>query len=222
MKDNRLGAIALILGTVSGIITLSLHPSGGAHHVSPAQFEKLILLVIGVHALAIAGLPFSFLGTFALSRRLESPSRLALLALVIYGLSLVAIMSAATMSGLVTPPILRHMVAHSPASDQWRTLMEYNHFINQGFAQIGAVGSCAAIVLWSTLIVKRRALPLAIGIYGLVLGPAIVIAMIAGALSLDVHGFGLITFTEAIWFIFAAIFLWRSSASEELLVQTST
>lgn len=209
MKDNRLGGIALILGAISGVITLSLHPTGGAHHVTPAQFEKLIALVVGVHVLAITGLPFSFLGTLALSRRIDSPNRIGIMALVIYGFCLVALMGAATMSGLVTPAILRQIVARTAAIDQWRALMDYNHAINQGFAQIGAVGSSVAIVLWSLLIMKHRALPLALGIYGMLLGLVIIVALFAGALQLDVHGFGLITFGQAIWFILAGIFLWR-------------
>ena len=99
MKDNRLGGIALILGAVSGMITMSLHPVAGAHPITPAQFEKLTALMIGVHALAIAGIPFSFLGAFALTRRLDSPTRLAIAGLVIYGLGLIAVMIAPAISG---------------------------------------------------------------------------------------------------------------------------
>ena len=94
MKDNRLGGIALILGAVSGMITMSLHPVTGGHPITPAQFEKLAMLMIGVHVLAIAGIPFSFLGALALTRRLDSPNRLALAGLVVYSLSLVAVLIA--------------------------------------------------------------------------------------------------------------------------------
>jgi uncharacterized membrane protein len=62
MKDNRLGGIALIIGAVSGMITMSLHPVAGAHPITPQQFETIAMLMVGVHVLAIAGVPFSFLG----------------------------------------------------------------------------------------------------------------------------------------------------------------
>jgi hypothetical protein len=88
--------------------------------------------------------------------------------------------------------------------------MKYNFLINQAFAKIFVVASCSAVALWSLTIVKSRALPVAIGIYGLLLGPALVIAMTSGALSLDVHGFGLVVFSQAIWFIIAGILLLRS------------
>ena len=210
MKDNRLGGIALIIGAVSGMITMSLHPVAGAHPITPERFEKLAMLLIGVHVLAIAGIPFSFLGALALARRLDSPGRIAMAGLVIYGLGLVAVMIAPAMSGLVGTEIIRKMISHAPGTEQWRTLMEYNFMINQAFAKIFVVASCSAIALWSFMIVKNRALPIGIGIYGLLLGPVLVMAMMTGGLSLDVHGFGLIIFAQAIWFIVAGILLCRA------------
>lgn len=210
MKDYRLGGIAVIVGAISGMITMSLHPVAGGHPITPDQFERLAIFMVGVHVLAIAGIPFSFLGALALTRRLDSPGRVALTALVIYGLGLVAVTIAPAMSGLVGTEVIRKMITDAAGRDQWRTLMDYNHLINQAFAKIFVVASCSAVALWSVAIVKSRALPVAIGIYGLLLGPVIVIAMISGGLSLDVHGFGLITFSQAIWFIVVGIILLRS------------
>lgn len=192
------------------MITMSLHPVAGAHPITPAQFEKIAMLMIGVHVLAIAGIPFSFLGALALTRRLDSPSRIAMTGLVIYGVGLIAVMIAPAMSGLVGTEIIRKMIAHGPGSDQWQTLMEYNFLINQGFAKIFVVASCGAIALWSFMIVTSRSLPIAIGLYGLLLGPVLVIAMITGGLSLDVHGFGLVIFGQALWFIVAGVLLCRT------------
>jgi hypothetical protein len=210
MKDNRLGGIALIVGAVSGMITMSLHPVAGAHPITPEQFEKLAPLMIGVHVLAIAGIPFSFLGALALARRLDSPGRLALAGLVIYSLGLVAVLIAPAISGLVGTEIIRHIIARGAESDQWSTLMKYNFLINQAFAKIFVVASCSAVALWSLTIIQRRVFPIAIGIYGLLLGLSLVIAMMSGALRLDAHGFGLIIFSQAIWFIIVGVLLLRS------------
>ena len=217
MKDNRLGGIALIIGAVSGMITMTLHPVAGAHPITPAQFEKLTILMIGVHVLAIAGVPFLFLGALALTRRLDSPARLALAGLVIYSLGLVAVMIAPAISGLVGTEILRKVVAHGPGSEQWRTLMDYNFMINQAFTRIYVVASCTAIGLWSLTIVRSRALSPAIGIYGLILAPIVVIALATG-LQMDVHGFGLIIFGQAIWLIAVGVLLLRAKefAAEQI------
>jgi heme A synthase len=213
MNDNRLGGLALILGAVSGLVTLTFHPGGGGHPLTPAQFEMLIGLIIGIHALAITGLPISFAGAVALTRQIESPLRLGLLGLVLYGFGLVAMMAAATLSGLVTPEILRHIVTRSPASDQWQTLMTYNHSINQGFARVGAVSFSIAILLWSILIWKRRILPAALGVYGMVSAIGVLVALFGGLLDLELHGFRIITLVQALWLLVAGVSLWRINES---------
>src|SRR5436309_1006612 len=195
MKDNRLGGIALIIGAVSGILTMAVHPVTGGHPISPAQFETLAPVLIGVHALAIAGIPFLFLGGLALTRLLDSPSRVALTALAIYSLSLVAVMIAPALSGLVGTGILRRLGTQGPGSEQWRIMMDYNYMINQAFDRIFVVASFGAIALWSLMIVKTRALSRAIGVYGLFIGCATVIALALG-LKMDAHGFGLVIFGE--------------------------
>lgn len=212
MNNNRLGGIALIIGAVSGLVTMSLHPVASAHPLTSAQFERLTGLMIGVHALAIAGIPFSFLGALALTRQLDSPGRLALGALVSYGLGLVAVMIAATMSGLVGPDVFRQIIAQGPERESWQIISKYTFFINQAFAQIFVVASSAAIAGWSLAIVRQRALAAPLGWYGLILAPAVVLAMTTGTLRLDVHGFGLIIFGEAIWFIVAGILLRRAGS----------
>ena len=222
MKDNRLGAVALIIGAITNVIVLTFHPGGGGGHelhVTQAQFDMLIAVVVGVHVLAISGLPFSFLGATALSRKINSPNRVALLALVIYAFSLVAIIIAASMSGLVTPALFRRLAAHGPDAGQWRLLVDYTHAINQSFAQIAGVGTCIAIILWSLLMIKRRLFSVGLGIYGLLLGLVIVICLFAGKLDLELHGFRLITLTQSIWFFIAGILLWRSPGETRLQPQ---
>lgn len=209
MQDNRLGGIALIIGAGCGVITMILHPVSGGHALSPAQFEKLATLIESVHVLAIAGIPFLFLGALALTRHLDSPGRIALAALVCYTLSLVAVMIAPAISGLVGTNVLRRTLIQSSQSEQWRLLLDYNHLINQAFSQIYVAASGAAIGLWSLVIVRSRSLSRGVGYGGLVLSVAIMVALSAG-LRLDAHGFGLIIFAEAIWLIVTGILLMQA------------
>ena len=214
MKDNRLGAIALLAGALIGIIVLASHP-GGAHRVNPEQVQSLIVMIVGVHALAIASLPILFLGALVFSREAVSNLRLGIIALVIFGFASVATMGAATMSGLVVPAALRHLVTHDAAAEQWHLLLSYTHTINQGFAQIGAVGFCVAIIIWSIALIRRRALNLVLGIYGILLGIAVIVALVSGVAELELHGgFEFITLGQSIWFILAAVLLWRNQSHE--------
>jgi hypothetical protein len=83
--------------------------------------------------------------------------------------------------------------------------------LNQAFSAMFVIASCAAIALWSLMILRTRALARPLGLFGLVLSPIIAMALLAGVLRLDVHGFGLVIFTQAIWFIGAGILLFRAS-----------
>lgn len=209
MKDDCMGGIALIAGAIGGIVTMALHPTG--HHLSaPGELEPMARLSALVHALAIASTPVSFLGALALARRLTSPDRLALAALVVYGYALVAVMTAAVAGGFVAPRLVREILdATPPERDTWHAVLDYNTRINQAFAKVFTVGSSVAIVLWSASIVRSRALAIGVGIYGFVLGPAIMVALLSGHLRLDVHGMGAVILGQAVWFIIVGVLLCR-------------
>ena len=207
MNDNRLGGIALIIGSTSGIITMIIHPIIRGGQMTPAEFEHFAMVNITAHGLGIAGVPFLFLGALALTRRLDSPARLALTALVIYALGLIAVTIAPALSGLAATDILRQSMRQPEAG--WNAFLRYNFMLNQAFSAIFVVASCAAIALWSLMILRTRALAAGLGIYGLVVAPITAVALLAGVLRLDVHGFGLVVFTQAIWFITAGALLLR-------------
>jgi hypothetical protein len=210
VKDNRLGGIALIAGAIAGTVTMSLHPSGHHGVMSPHEMNMLALLTRAVHALGIIGLPLSFLGCIAMTRQLASPDRLSVAALVVYAFAAIAIMIAASMSGFVFPSVMSKLVAGDPMTDMRRLFLDYTFQLNQAFASVYVVGSCVAIVLWSIAILKTRQLAAGLGFYGVVLGFAIVAGLFSGKLALDVHGFGLVTFTQSIWFIIAGVLLLRA------------
>lgn len=207
MTDDRKGGLALIAGTLGSIVTMSLHPTG--HDLmSPGQAEVMARLTVFVHALALASLPILFLGVLALARRLDGPGRQGLAGLVVYGFGLTAVMSAATASGLVAPGVVRAMIDAVPADrPQLQALFQYTGRLNQGYAQVFAIASSAAILLWSAALVRRAGFARALGFYGLLLGAALVLAVGSGHLHLGVHGFGILVFTQALWFVGAGAWL---------------
>jgi hypothetical protein len=209
MTDDRMSGLALILGSGGTIITMSLHPTG---HVAAAQVEPMIRMLIAVHALALACVPVMFLGAWGLSRRLASPDRLAVAGLVIYTFALLAVMNAAVADGLVTPSLLRQIVASAgspPAMDGWKIMSRYNFYVNQAYAQVFVTASSIAIVLWSASIWRSRKLARGLGIYGCILGPVTILALFSGHLNLDAHGFGVVIFGQAVWFLIVGAWLCR-------------
>ena len=200
MFNDRMSGLALIVGSGGMIITMVLHPTG---HVAAAQAEQMIRMLIGVHGLALACLPLMFLGTWGLSRAVLERSSLAITALAVYTFALIAVMNAAVFDGLVTPGVLRQMMAGGAPADAWRALAHYNFFVNQAYAQVFVAASAVAIALWSVSTWKNRELARGLSIYGCVLAIVTIVALFSGHLDLDKHGAGLVIFADAAWFIVA-------------------
>ena len=213
MTDNRLSGLALIVGSIGVIITMSLHPTG---HIAAMDMESMIRKLIMVHALGLACLPVLFLGAWGLCRQLAAQARLAAIGLVLYAFALLAVMSAAVADGLITPSILHQIVASASAPsamDTWRLIQHYNFYANQAYAQVFVAASSIAIIVWSAALLRTTSRFRGLGIYGCVVGPLVLLALFSGHLTLDAHGFGVIVLLHSIWFVTAAIFLLRSSES---------
>ncbi len=200
---------ALIAGSVANIITMTLHPTG--HDLfAPGRFQSVARLGVAVHALALVSLPVLFLGGCGLTRHLASAGRLALAALLTYGFSLAAVMNAAVFGGLVAMRLAGRPIETGPQADGWRIAFRYTGDLNQAFALVFVVASSAAILLWSAAILRNGFLARGIGIYGCILAPITILAVLSGHLNLDVHGFGAIILGQAIWLISAGVQLCRA------------
>jgi hypothetical protein len=209
MTNDRLSGWALILGSIGMIITMSLHPSG---KIAIGQVEPMIRRLIAVHGLALACVPVLFLGARGLAGRVASRDRLTAAGIVTYAFALMAVTNAAVADGLVTPSVLRQIVASAgsqSAIDGWQMMARYNFYVNQAYAEVFVAASSVAILLWSAAIWRSRQLARALGIYGCVLGAVTLLALFSGHLNLDAHGFGIIIFGQAAWFIAAGALLLR-------------
>jgi hypothetical protein len=207
-----MSGLALILGSAGSIITMALHPTG--HDLAaPGQLTPVTHMVVAVHTLALICLPVMFLGAWGLSRRLASPDRLSMMALVFYGFATVAVMNAAAVSGFMSPYIAKQMAEADPAMhDMWHAMFHYNGQLNQAFAMVFVVAVSVAIVLWSVAIMKSKEFAMSAGIYGCILGPMTIVAVVSGHVTLGVHGFGMIVLCQAIWYVAIGVGLWRHEA----------
>jgi hypothetical protein len=168
---------------------------------------------IAVHSLALVSIPVVFLGAWGMSRWLAGPDRVSWAALVFYAVGSIAVMNAAVLDGLMAPYVIRKVVsATAETRDSWQMFMGYNFQMNQSFARVYAVASSVAAVLWSVTILRRRALGWGIAIYGCVLGAVTALGILSGLLTPDWHGFTILIFGQAIWFLVVGAGMWRVEA----------
>jgi len=208
MSDEKKGGLALMGGMMVLLLVMLLHPTG-RDLLAPGKLERVALANAMVHGTAIAVLPVLFLGSLALTRRLDGADRLAVAALVAYGLAAVAGVIAATSSGFVATGLAREMV-QAPVSDRrsWAMLLELAGHLNRAFAKVLTVASAAAIVLWSAAMLRRRFARI-LAVYGIAASAITVLGVAPGKLILDVHGYGLVVLTQALWFVGAGAFMIR-------------
>jgi hypothetical protein len=211
MTDERRSAIALIAGSAGMIITMIFHPGG---RITPEELERVVRVSIAVHSLALASIPVLLLGAWGVSRRLDGGDRLAWAGLVLFGLASVAVMIAGTLNGLVAPGLMRKIVAATPETREiWQAMLSYNFQVNQAFARVYSVGASLSVLCWSVAILRYRALGLGVAIYGVVLGVVTAVGIGSGLLTPDRHGFAILIFGQAIWFLLVASGMWGSAPS---------
>jgi hypothetical protein len=218
MTDDHKSGTALIAGSLGGILTMAIHPTG-ALSATPGQSEHLALVSGIAHSIAMVSFLVLFLGACGLTRRLAgfahtpNPDRLAFAALVTFGLACVAILIAAAVSGFIVPGILRQMIRDSPATaPEYRLIIRSVFEFNQAFARIYSVAASAAMALWSVSALRNGGLGRGVALYGCVVAALLTLAVVAGHLRLDVHGMAAVVLGQAIWFVVTGAQLVRAPA----------
>lgn len=212
MTSQRAAGIALIAGSLAGLVTMALHPTG-RDVVGNAQSGGHNMLAVGVHALAIGAIPVLVSGLLALSARLSKQSMLGWPAFVCYALASVAVMIAAAASGLIVPSLM-HGYAEADATLR-EVIHQQTHFagaINQAFAKIFTVFSGTAILLWSLAMRRTDSFGVRLPVFGLLAGVATIAGVLSGHLQLDIHGFGTVMLAQGIWLVWTGIAMRGNSA----------
>lgn len=219
MTDDRKSGIALVAGSLGGLLTMAIHPTGGGS-LPPGQVEHLARLSAIAHSIAIVSFVLLFLGACGLTRRLAAaartvnPDRLAFAAVVTFGFACVAILIAAAVSGFIVPDILRHMARDDAANiPQYHLVVDAVFQFNQAFARIYSIGTSIAIALWSAAALRNGGIGRGIALYGCVVAILVALGIVAGHLRLDVHGMAAVVLGQGIWFILAGAQLCRRQDS---------
>ena len=206
MTDDRKSGIALLAGSLGGILTMAIHPTAGTS-LSPGLAGHLASVSAIAHSLGIVSIVVLFLGACGLTHRLtaftgtSNPDRLAFAGVVTFGFACVAILIAATVSGFIIPSILRHMVRDgAAAASQYHLIVDAVFQFNQAFARIYSVAASAAIALWSVSALRHGGIARGIALYGCVVAALLAAGIAVGHLRLDVHGMAVVVLGHAIWF----------------------
>jgi hypothetical protein len=201
MTDDRKSGIALIAGSLGGILTMAIHPTG-AGSLTAEQVGHLSLISGAAHSIAMVSVLLLFLGACGLARCFAAADRISFAAIVTYGFACVAVLVAAAVSGFIIPGIMKHMVRDVPASaHQWQIVIDGVFQINQAFARIYSVAASLAIILWSVSALRNGGFGHGVAIYGCVISALVILGIGVGHLRLDVHGMTLVWLGQTIWFI---------------------
>jgi hypothetical protein len=216
MTDNKKSGIALIAGSLGGILVMAVHPTAAHVSLTPQLVDHLALGSAIVHSLAMAANLALLLAAIGLTRQLalsetsSHPDRLAFSGLIVFAFSVVAILIATSVSGFIVPNLWKKMLQDTAANQsQWNIVLTAVFQFNQTFAAIYSVAASAAILLWSISGLRHSSLNRGIAIYGCILAPILSVLIAVGHLRLDVHGMAVVVVVLAIWFVTVGIQLCR-------------
>ena len=217
MTDDRKSGIALIAGSLGGILTMAIHPTA-AGSLTADQVERLSLVSGVAHSIAMVSVLLLFLGACGLTRSIAAADRIAFAAIVTFGFACVAVLVATAVSGFIVPGIMKHMVRDVPVNaHQWQIVIDGIFQINQAFSRIYSVAASLAIILWSASALRNGGFGRGVATYGWVISALIMVAIGVGHLRLDVHGMAVVLFAQTIWFIIVGYQLCTRPAGDRVI-----
>jgi hypothetical protein len=166
---------------------------------------------VAVHLVAIGAELLLLLGTLALTVRLAEQGELAISAFVVYAVAIVSLIISAVAGGLIDPSIAIHLArTQGSERDAMSAMFTFTGYVDQAFARLGFSLAAVAIILWSTAML-RAGFSRNLGIYGVVVGPAVLVVMAVAHTRFALHGVGgLVMAGQLGWTIAAGVLLRRS------------
>ena len=197
--QERRAAVALLIGVIAPLLIMGMHPTGADITTGGA---RLVMINHWVHGVALAAQPVVFLGLLGLWRSLRSD--VATAALVVYGFGIVAILSAATLSGFVAPEVVTD-----------RVLLGYTGQLNQGFAKVSVAAIGASLILWGAALwpIGGRGFARLPAVAGVIIGAVLALGVLTGWLHLTAGGIVIVTLLQGVWIILVAAHLLREGSN---------
>jgi hypothetical protein len=202
--DTRIPGVALVASAVLATAAMAHHPtaSGGGDFAAYARnVERIAAINQAVHGTMIAlvaVLTWALLA-FAARRGLHRP--LVMAGLVAWAIGAVVNVIPPVFNGFVVVDIARRALTAPETADMLRiTLQTFGSAVGV-IAIIGALGMSAAVLLWSADLAADTGAARWTGVFGLVAGAGLVVALPTGIVRLNVTGMTLVLVAWAVWFL---------------------
>lgn len=208
MQDTSRGYGAVLVASVVGLlVTVLLHPVGA--HMTEPSFERVLLINVSIHALALVSLWLSLVGLIGLSRHLGLQRMEVAAALSAFAMAVMCATIAGSISGFVATELARSIAAADEAErSALQILHVYGRHMNGVFAKLHVAASSLAILLWSASMWRvqlSRVLPLVGGAAALV-GLSI---LFNGRLHMSVHDLMVLVLGQSVWMGWTGVLMIR-------------
>jgi hypothetical protein len=198
--SGRPAGITLAAGSLLVVLFMAMHPTGHGHAGASLLEHLMQDRNAIVHGVLIALMVPVLVGFVAFAARLGLHRLWALTGLVLYGIGILAGMSAALVNGFIVPAVAAHFASHGDAGVELATpSLVLCHAVNTACAQVDVIGVSAAAVFWGCGLLRRQGLLRAVGALGIVCGAVPLLALALGRLPMDLHGFGAFILMQTVW-----------------------
>ena len=206
----RRAGVVLVAATIVSILAMAHHPSVHSHEPAAAIAEIGTKAALGriVHGVLIALMGLELYAFAVLADRLGARRDAVRLGFVAYAIGIGAMISAALISGFVITALASHYAEAGADASAFANVARLAMIGNQALAELGALAISAAILAWSIALLRDRA-QRSLAIVGFAASVLPALALVAGAIRLDVGGMTLVVVAEAVWNVAAGIALLR-------------
>lgn len=208
MRIKKAGAIALIIGSVATMMLMAIHPAhGDGGYVAGFSLVKV------VHAIAILTTPLLVFGFCCLSHHLEIRRPLVMLAFSYYLLGAIAVLMAATISGLVTSEVMGVLHGSHMKHDAMQSVgLKLSVLLNRAFAQVHVALLSIAYALFALAWPKALSYYMRLfRIWGCVIGLGVLVWQVSGHFAINVHSMNIVVIVQGVWVIAAALIMLHDS-----------
>ena len=200
MKRDRISGVAMIVGMLGAVVTMALHPIGGHLRTSSERLAEIAGMARGIHILGIVSISVLFFGLLGLGQAIGLTSARARAGLVAFGLSWIAVVGAATASGLIGPELIEQY-QNADVSEQagLHAVWDYNRHVNHVLDHIFIVATCVGMALWSMVFFRYDVWWKVVGVLGLAMAAIGLVSLVGGYVRMNVSDFRLVIIGYAVW-----------------------